>query len=129
MGIKIEKVDKSQYKLIEGFFVSSLGYTITVKEGLIFDGASIPKVFWTIIGSPFTGLYTKSATVHDALYMSEMLPRSICDDIFLDLMKQAGVGYFKRYTMYWAVRGFGWSVWSKHKPEEVKFNKGFIDVV
>jgi hypothetical protein len=128
MGIKIEKVSKREYKLLEDVTVSTLGYRITVKKGLVSDGASVPKVFWNIIGSPFTGAYTLPALVHDALYMSEAVDRSEADAIFFDLMEQSGVSFLKRYVMYYAVRVGGYFVWNKHDTDTVNYNKRFIDV-
>jgi hypothetical protein len=128
MGIKIEKVSKREYRLLEDVVVSTLGYRITVKQGLVFDGASIPKVFWNIIGSPFTGAYTLPALVHDCLYMSEAVERKTADAIFLDLMKQQGVSWLKRNIMYRAVRVGGMFVWNSHKPETVLENKQYIRI-
>ena len=128
MMLKIEKVNSKEYRLLEDITVSSCGYEITVYKGFIFDGASIPKLFRGLIGSPFTGKYTVAALVHDALYASEALERQEADEIFLDLMKEYGVGYLKRYTMYWAVRAGGRFVWNKHKPEDVNIARMYIDV-
>ena len=30
----------------------------------------------------------------------------------LNGLKAKGMGYFKRYTIYWAVRLFGWTHWN-----------------
>ena len=128
MSLDIRKMGEDTYELLSDIIVESLGYKITVKKGFDFDGASIPKAFWSIIGSPFTGNYTIPATIHDGLYASEILDRDICDNIFLDLMKQYNVGYVKRYTMYWAVRSAGWNVWRKHDKDEIEKYKGFINV-
>lgn len=92
---------------------------IVVKKGFDFDGASIPRFLWSIIGSPMTGGYQRAACLHDALYAGEVLPRKECDGLFLEAMKSDGVSYTKRYSMYWAVRTFGGSVWDKHDREEV----------
>ena len=129
MGLKTEKIGSQKWKLLEDVQVSSLGYCINVQEGFVSDMASIPKLFWNLIGSPFTGRYTEAALVHDALYASEALPRKEADGVFLELMAQAGVSYWKRYSMYWAVRlGGGGLVWKKHKPEDVNIARMYIDV-
>lgn len=37
------------------------------KDGdLVIDGASIPPVFWSVIGGPYEGLYRNASIVHDA---------------------------------------------------------------
>jgi hypothetical protein len=128
MGISIEKISKSEYSLLKDVVVESLNYKITVMKGLEFDGASIPKAFWSIVGSPFTGNYTRSALVHDALYMSESLDRKTCDNIFLDLMRQDGVSLVKRTLMYLAVRVGGYFVWKKHKSHMVEVNNRYVRI-
>jgi hypothetical protein len=44
------------------------------KAGMIFDGASIPRVMWRLIGSPFTGNYRNPAIIHDAMYDAHRRP-------------------------------------------------------
>ena len=36
-----------------------------VPKGWIVDGASIPRVLWTLVGSPFVGDYRRASVVHD----------------------------------------------------------------
>lgn len=85
---------------------------ITVPQGFISDGASIPKAFHTIIG-PY-GDYFPAALVHDFLYSPASNPchrgidRRMADSIFLEAMKDCGVGWLSRTTIFTAVRSFGW---------------------
>ena len=126
--ISVKKIGKQSYLLLEDITVNSLGYEIKLLKGFDFDAASIPKIFWSIIGSPFTGNYTTPAAIHDGLYAGEVLDRKVCDDIFLDLMKQYKVSYVIRYAMYWAVRLGGAKVWKEHNQEEVQEYKKYVDV-
>jgi len=48
-------------------FVRAGGESITVPAGFDFDGASIPRVLWALVGSPYTGDYRDGAVVHDWL--------------------------------------------------------------
>ena len=99
---------------------------IQVNPKFDFDGASIPKALWSVIGSPMTGGYQRAGCLHDALYASEYFPREVCDKLFLEAMKSDGVSYIKRTAMYNAVRLFGWMVWKEHKKEEVDEYKKFV---
>jgi hypothetical protein len=126
--LKVAKEGKQTYILLADLVYEDALVIIRVKSGFDFDAASIPKIFWSIIGSPFTGNYVEPATVHDALYSSEYFNRKQCDDIFLEVMKANNVSKFKRYAMYGAVRLFGGFVWSKHVKDEVNEYKKFISV-
>ena len=85
---------------------------ITVPTGFNTDGASIPRVFHNIIG-PF-GRYFPAAVIHDYLYSRACLSyhrginRKMSDQIFLQAMKDCGVGAVTRSAIYAAVRSFGW---------------------
>ena len=126
--LKVNIVDDNVFILFEDVAVESLGYSITVKKGFDFDGASIPKWLWSIYGSPLNGNYVVASLIHDALYASQKLTRELADAIFLDLMKQHEVGYLKRQTMYYAVRSAGWYSWKQLTKEEIEEYKEFIDV-
>jgi len=85
---------------------------IKVPEGFITDFASIPRIFWSIIGGPW-GKYGYAAIVHDKIYWSKECSRKRADFIFLDAMKTLGVKRYRRNLMYWAVRiGARW-VWKR----------------
>ena len=93
--------------ILEHYFryVSSKGI-ITVPTGFRTDGASIPRVFWSILGPH--GSYFGAAIVHDFLYSKAsnhhwLMTRADADKIFLEAMYNAGVG-FHRNIIYAAVR-------------------------
>ncbi len=89
--------------------------TIIVPAGFISDGASIPRIFWTIIGSPWSGKYGRAAVIHDYLYYKQIFTRKKSDLIFLEGMKVLGVSWWKRHLMYRAVRMASWIPWNKYK--------------
>ena len=122
--LKVNIVDDNVFILFEDVAVESLGYSITVKKGFDFDGASIPKWLWSIYGSPLNGNYVVASLIHDGLYASQKVSKSVSDKIFLDTMKQSNVGYIKRTSMYLAVKTFGGKDWkeaSEYKDEYVKY--------
>ena len=125
----IKKVGDQTYDLVEPLVWNDNISIIQVNPKFDFDAISIPKIFWSIIDSPFTGKAVKPATLHDALYASEYFERHICDLYFLYAMESEGVGYFKRLAMYYAVRMFGGSVWKGHNHDEVNDYRRFITVI
>ena len=125
--MRVETIDNQKFILLEEETAFSLGYEIIVKKGFDFDGASIPKWLWSIIGSPFTGNYVRAALFHDGLYACCTLDRKLSDEIFLDLMKEDGVGYFKRYSMYLAVRAFGSRAYNSNQ-EDIPVYKEIVEI-
>ena len=69
--LSVKKVGEQTYILLEDITVKSLGYEIKLLRGFDFDAASIPKVFWSIIGSPFTGNYILHLQLYMMVYMRE----------------------------------------------------------
>lgn len=117
------------YEVIQPLVYETAGVIIQVNPKFDFDGASIPRALWSIVGSPMTDGYQRAGCLHDALYASEYFPREVCDALFLEAMKSDGVSYIKRTAMYNAVRMFGWTVWKGHKKEEVDEYKKFVTVI
>ena len=126
-NLKVEKTGDQVYILLEDLVYDGSKFKITVKKGFDFDAISIPKVFWTLVDSPFTGRAVRGAAVHDALYASQILPKSECDKIFLEAMTEDGVSYAKRNAMYMAVKFGGSSAYND--TEELEKYKGLIEVI
>ena len=92
MNLKVERINESIWMLLEDFTLATDKYIITVKKGFDFDGASIPKWLWSIYGSPLNGNYVVASLIHDGLYASQKVSKSVSDKIFLNIMKQSNVG-------------------------------------
>jgi len=101
------------------FVVESLDAKITVLPGFVWDGASVPRFFWRLVGAPMNGKYVPAALLHDVLYAAEMFPREKCDAVFLEFMAQLGVAWWRRTAMYLAVRLGGGAVWAEHTSRSV----------
>ncbi len=84
--------------------------------GLVYDGASIPRIFWWLIGSPFTGHYREAAVLHDAYYANHRdRTRKQTDKMFKAKMLKDDVSTWKIYVIYTTVRLAGWMAWAKNK--------------
>lgn len=86
--------------------------TIIAPAGMVTDFASVPKMArWF---ASIAGPYLPAAIIHDWLYTEEsrlhypQYDRAMADGLFLVLMKVLGVPWYKRTTMYLAVRAGGW---------------------
>lgn len=80
---------------------------VIIPRGYAFDGASIPRALWWLIGSPFEPDLMLAACVHDwycdhtsDCYQS----RVIGDAVFFALLARAGVARWRRVLMYLGVR-------------------------
>ena len=49
--------------LLEDVSFTSKGKIWTAPAGSVIDGASIPRFFWRVIGSPFIGYYRRASVV------------------------------------------------------------------
>lgn len=94
--------------LIEGLtFVDYAGEAWPVPSGARIDGASIPRVLWALIGSPFTGLYRRASVPHD--YYCNVRTRSwiATHKMFFHGMVADGVDPCEAARLYKAVYLFG----------------------
>ena len=71
--LEYKSIPKSNLKEItKGFryfpIDKHVGPYITVPQGFKYDGASIPRFLWPIVGHPWSGYYDQAAAVHDLLY-------------------------------------------------------------
>jgi hypothetical protein len=92
--VKTEWVeDSSEMKLLEDFaYIGPDQVEWKAPKGSSIDGASIPQFLWTVIGSPYTGLYRRASVTHDIACQKRDRPS---DDVHL--------------MFYWACRCGGCS--------------------
>ena len=76
--------------------------TISIRSGFRTDGASIPVPLRRFIGNPFDTVRLIAAVLHDALYLSHLLPRIVADFIY-----------------YLALRARGKEAWQEKTPESI----------
>lgn len=83
-----------------------------IPEGFRSDLGSIKRIFWIFI-APFE-LGIDSVLVHDFLYRNSIGTRAWADWVFLYLMQQNKISWWRRTTAYYAVRTFGASSWGEN---------------
>jgi hypothetical protein len=71
------------------------------------DGASIPSVFWSIIGAPYTGKYRDASVIHDYYCQTHSRHWKAVHKVFYDGMLARGVDPLQAKIMYLAVYRFG----------------------
>lgn len=92
-------------KLKKSIQITYDGISFEIPKGFKTDGVSIPRLFWWF-GKPFDDDCFIPALVHDFLYTTR-LPKLSCDLIFLHLMEENDVSWFKRYVYFISVLIFG----------------------
>ena len=88
-----------------------------IPKGFITDGGSIPRFFWRFIGHPFESEYIEVYVEHDHDYADGSISRKEADEKLLAGLKANGMGYCKRYAIYFAVRLFGASHYNNTEKE------------
>ena len=90
-------------------------YEFDIPKGYCFDGASIPRFFWRVIGSPTNNSFLIAALVHDVLcenHQYVMNDVEFSTEVFNALLESSKVSKFKRYLMKHSVNLFqrfcGW---------------------
>lgn len=89
----------TKYILIEDYTFKN----ITVPRGFIFDGATIPKLFWKVHGHPFRPNFVAAALIHDYGLYHKDFKRKEVNSLFYELLKLNNVPRWKAKQMYWAV--------------------------
>ena len=95
-------------KLIQRYaYLRPDGTEWIVPPGTIVDGASIPKLFWSLIGGPFEGRYRNASVVHDRYCDTRERPWRDTHRMFYEAMRCNGVQALKAKVMFYAVNRFG----------------------
>jgi len=120
-------VASRQWQLSEDWKFTIDGTPYIIPAGFTFDGASIPKFFWTYL-SP-TGVLLMPGLIHDWIYMHQSLNRADglpsltlsqkeCDVMFCELAIAINGFNFINKAAYVALRAFGWMAWNKHRKND-----------
>ncbi len=98
---------------------------VRVPEGFMTDFASIPFMFrWWQTGA--VGPQRVAAYFHDWLYSEQSaIGRRKADQIFRDVMGDAGAGAFRRWAMYLGLRVGGWLAWRSNQKKLAKLGAGW----
>lgn len=105
-------IDGKWFELYRPFtYITKDGTEFIVPKGIGTDFASVPRAFRWMIAR--VGKYGKAAVLHDWLCEKKITNRKKADQIFLEAMKILGVNWFKRRTMYAAVRAYSIATFKK----------------
>ena len=77
-------------------------YNFEIPKGYCYDGASIPRLFWRIIGSNTDNRFLIPALIHDILCENHSFidnDRKFSTEVFNALLEASEVNAFKRFLM------------------------------
>lgn len=99
-------------------FYDSADLCWPVPAGTICDGASIPRIFWSIVGGPFEGSYRDASIIHDWYCDTRSRTWQSTHRMFFEACLAAGVDHAKAKTLYLAVywRGPRWEIGATPAP-------------
>ncbi len=100
--------DGRNVQLLENLtFVDGIDCVWGVPALAVVDGASIPTLFWPVIGGPFEGRYRDASIIHDWYCDRRTRSWQSTHHVFYEAMIVSGVDRLKAKLMYFAVRWHG----------------------
>ncbi len=98
----LKPMGKYQFELVEDYRYGD----ILIPKGYITDGASVPRIFWSIY-PPNKAEYLSAALVHD--YLTDLAVKSLrsfleVDRIFKDMLVELSVSKLDVFLLYTSVR-------------------------
>lgn len=88
---------------------SNITYSFTIPKGYCWDGATIPRMFWRLIGSKTAPEFLIASMIHDVLCENHKYVdnnRYFADKVFERLLYVAGVNPVTRFIMFHSVEGY-----------------------
>lgn len=100
--------DGRKMRLLEAVvYTDPNGLVWTAKQGSVVDGASIPDLLWSVVGSPFSGKYRDASVIHDVACQERSRTWEAVHLAFYYAMRASGVPETNARVMYGAVYHFG----------------------
>lgn len=95
-------INKKNLQVLLADYQKNKIYNFTIPKGYCYDGASIPRLFWRIIGSNTDNRFLVPALIHDVLcehhdYVD--YDRKFSTYIFNSLLQVSEVSSFQRFLM------------------------------
>lgn len=89
--------------------------------GSVLDGASIPRAFWSFVGTPFRGPYRYASVIHDHFCVSQSRRWEQVHTMFYYACRAAGTPEDQAKVLYYAVYWFGprWGARESTAPESM----------
>ncbi len=116
--LEVKEVEEGRWKLLAPlkYYSDILGKVIEVGAGEETDFASVPRV--PIAYMAYGDRAHRESVIHDYLYRTHLVTRSVADSIFLEAMKSRKKPLWVRWGMFLGVRVGGWVAWGRYRKSE-----------
>lgn len=103
--------------------------SVTARAGFVYDGASVPRALWGMIGDPWAAIRLPAATAHDALYAAQTTSRLFADIVYYLALTQIG-GMPRLYALAetLAIRRGGKSAWAEKTDAQREAARRLVSV-
>lgn len=84
-------------------------YKFVINKGYCWDGATIPRIFWRLIGPKTDPKFLIPSMIHDKMCENHSIvgnDRYFADKVFENLLKVSEVNVFNRFIMFHCVDNF-----------------------
>jgi hypothetical protein len=109
-------------KLVKDWYFCIDNKKIWIPKDYYYNGASIPRIFWSIIGSPFEPDFWSAAMGHDYLYLLHLVDRSTADECLYQLLLQSNVNTIRAHIIWAAVRTCGMLAWNNDSSDKLEID-------
>ena len=95
------------------------GKRFRVPAGFESDGASVPRLFWTMVCPPLDHHAVRAGVAHDYIYREQPpdWTRKEADKMFLCFLIEDGLPPLQARLAYWGVRLGGWIAWKENRKQ------------
>ncbi len=115
--LPIKYQSQERYQNYRDWPVTVNGHDFLIPRGLVVDGASVPRIFWSFMTPD--GLHRGAALFHDYGYIlrgvfpdGTVMTKDQIDTAFYDLMLEAGIAKTRAGIAYEGVHRFGGPAWN-----------------
>lgn len=133
--IRYKTITNNIFKLLKdeetSFLFNNKEYNLLIKKGFEWDGATIPRFLWSIIGFYPAGILLVPSLWHDYVYYNKgfvngvFISRNMSDLLFYEHLIISGVKVSTAKRIYKAIRIFGMIYWIDNVFTRKKNKIGF----
>lgn len=106
-ALSVTFVERGRVRLLLPLTWTTASETITVTAGFVSNGASVPALFWPLVGHPYSGSLLRAAVLHDWDITVRDDPWRRVHRRFYESLRWSGVGRTRAWLCYAFVWLFG----------------------